>query len=225
MEKNEQGLIHTEVPTRDKSGRFIKGSAGHLGFKHSDESKRKMGESRIGQVGYWAGKKRDDPEYIEKISTAHLGQVAWNKGKSVPAISGEKNYNWKGGIPKCKICNKQLAAYKATFCTKHAPRLFVPEARRGEQNWNWKGGITPINKVIRHSKEYKNWRSEVFKRDNYQCILGGKEHGSKLNADHIKPFAFYPDLRFVLENGRTLCELCHQKTTGWGYHKKETILV
>ena len=37
-------------------------------------------------------------------------------------------------------------------------------------------------------------------------------YGGKLNADHIKPFSLFPELRFDLNNGRTLCVECHKKT-------------
>jgi len=88
----------------------------------------------------------------------------------------------------------------------------------GERNGNWKGGITPINKLIRESFEMRNWRKEVFKRDDYICQIC-KERGGRLEADHIKPFALFKELRFTLSNGRTLCKQCHRKTPTWGNKK------
>lgn len=86
----------------------------------------------------------------------------------------------------------------------------------GQNSPNWKGGITPLNSKIRHSLEYKLWRSSVFERDNYTCVWCGarSERGSvvMLNADHIKPFALFPELRFAIDNGRTLCVPCHETT-------------
>jgi len=79
---------------------------------------------------------------------------------------------------------------------------------------NWRGGITPVNKHIRNSLGYKLWRTAIFDRDNYTCIWCG-ERGGKLNADHIKPFSLFPELRFVVTNGRTLCEDCHKKTDSY----------
>ena len=89
----------------------------------------------------------------------------------------------------------------------------------GENNSNWKGGITPLNLKIRHSREYKLWRKAIFERDNYTCIWCGDKKGGNLNADHIKPFALFPELRFAIDNGRTLCELCHKTTDTYGGKK------
>jgi 5-methylcytosine-specific restriction endonuclease McrA len=62
---------------------------------------------------------------------------------------------------------------------------------------------------------YRKWREKVFKRDNYTCVFC-KERGGRLHADHIKPFAWFPELRLVLSNGRTLCVKCHYKTPTYG---------
>lgn len=75
-----------------------------------------------------------------------------------------------------------------------------------------------LNQVIRHSNIYKLWRMAVFERDNYTCIFCGKRGNGELNADHIKSFALYPELRFDLDNGRTLCEECHRKTETFGWN-------
>ena len=92
----------------------------------------------------------------------------------------------------------------------------------GSKNNFWKGGITPIHKRIRSSAKYKNWRTTVLKRDNYKCVLCGdsnkKGRGKSivLNADHIKSFASFPKLRFIINNGRTLCLKCHRETENYG---------
>ena len=85
----------------------------------------------------------------------------------------------------------------------------------GASNWMWKGGITPENVKIRGSAEMKEWRKAVFTRDDYTCQIC-KERGGVLNADHIKRFAHFPELRFELSNGRTLCLTCHKTTNTFG---------
>lgn len=98
----------------------------------------------------------------------------------------------------------------------------------GERNPNWKGGITPANQKIRMSPEYKAWRLAVYRRDNWTCVFCGvKSTGAKvargevaIHADHIKPFAEYPELRFDVANGRTLCAVCHRQTETWGGRTK-----
>jgi 5-methylcytosine-specific restriction endonuclease McrA len=87
----------------------------------------------------------------------------------------------------------------------------APEkVRRGAANNKWRGGITPLNVKIRHSVEMKAWRAAVFKRDNHTCTACGKR-GGDMHADHIQPFSLFPELRFELSNGRTLCVPCHRE--------------
>ncbi len=88
--------------------------------------------------------------------------------------------------------------------------------RFGPANNRWKGGITPEHRKIRNSVEYKLWRKAIFERDGYTCIFCGSNKSGTLNADHIKPFSLFPELRFAIDNGRTLCETCHRKTDTYG---------
>ena len=91
---------------------------------------------------------------------------------------------------------------------------------RGSKHPNWKGGISPERKRIYFSEQYKKWRKAVFERDSYTC-LGCGQVGGILNADHIKPYALFHTLRFIVRNGRTLCVPCHRKI-GWkGSHLKK----
>jgi|SRR5882762_2058613 len=85
---------------------------------------------------------------------------------------------------------------------------------KGDKNVNWKGGVTSINETIRKSIEYKIWRKTVFERDNYTCLICGEKEkvSGHLEADHIKPFAYFPEERFNVNNGRTLCNACHKNT-------------
>ena len=98
-------------------------------------------------------------------------------------------------------------------------RLKMGLSRRGNKHCNWKGGVTKEYQIIRGSIEYKLWRETVFKRDKWTCVwCGYRSKGSAptdIHADHIKPFALYPELRFCIDNGRTLCIPCHKTTESY----------
>lgn len=104
-------------------------------------------------------------------------------------------------------------------------RKKISESKKGIKNPNWKGGISPLNTRIRQSSEMRLWRVAVFERDNYACIWCGARNGQGkavvLHADHIKPFAYFPELRFAIDNGRTLCVPCHKTTDTWGFKQQK----
>ncbi len=68
-----------------------------------------------------------------------------------------------------------------------------------------------LDRLARYSKEAGEWREAIFERDNYTCQVCSIR-GTYLEADHIKPWAYFPELRYELTNGRTLCRPCHDKT-------------
>lgn len=90
----------------------------------------------------------------------------------------------------------------------------VADSRRGDKSHFWRGGITAQSRIIRGSTEYKVWRENVFLRDGFKCVMCGSD--KSIQADHIKPFSDFKDLRFSVENGRTLCFSCHKGTPTYG---------
>lgn len=157
---------------------------------------------------------------------------------SVTCKSCKKIYEKRADTMKqwsglCKVCTPKLITNKGKYRTRKSCsscgvysryikasgqcRKCWKPAMAGENHYNWKGGITPLNYAIRRSYAYKLWRRAVFGRDDYKCQFCGSS--GYLEADHIKMFAFYPELRFDINNGRTLCKECHMKTPTYKKHK------
>lgn len=86
------------------------------------------------------------------------------------------------------------------------------EFMKGEKNPNWKGGINKVTKLNRSTNEYWIWRRRVFDRDNYTCQIC-ELYSGYLHADHLKAWKDYPELRYEVSNGRTLCRACHYYIT------------
>jgi hypothetical protein len=90
---------------------------------------------------------------------------------------------------------------------------------RGENHPRWikdrsKLKRSRFNNSCRNEGPIASWRKSIFERDDYTCQKC-KIKGGKLNAHHLKSWALFPELRFEISNGITLCVICHRKE-----HKK-----
>ena len=157
------------------------------GYKHTTEHNAKI---KSNHARYWFGKKR----FISQETKNKMSKMAKELGRVPPSRKG----------------------VKASLET----RIKMSNSRKGSKNHFWRGGITSVSVAIRGSFEYKLWRDTVFERDGYTCIWCGIKSGQGkaviLHADHIKPFSLYPELRFAIDNGRTLCIDCHKTTETYG---------
>lgn len=196
--------LSAESIAKKQASLLLNPSFGFLGKHHSQETKDKMSRAQKRRKHWWGGLKGDAnpskrPEVREKIRQARLGSVRSDAAKRKTSetikrryAAGEIMLGRTGVVPwnKGKKCEYLV----------------------GERNHKWKGGVTTKNEADRKCPEYKAWRKAVFERDNYTCVWCGKVGHGDIHADHIKPFADYPELRFDVNNGRTLCVPCHKKT-------------
>lgn len=125
----------------------------------------------------------------------------------------------------CKYCGKPFYNREGikTYCSHKCYAKHLETLKRGENSPLWKGGKTKESKRIKTTAEYKHWRLSVFIRDDFKCTkCGSKEN---LEAHHIKEQSRHPQLRFVLDNGQTLCHKCHKETDNYGckVKKRETL--
>jgi 5-methylcytosine-specific restriction endonuclease McrA len=117
----------------------------------------------------------------------------------------------------CEYCEKEFmqlgsVSVKSRFCSQECwgkSKRVDPEESK-----------TLMNRRERKRKESKDWRKDVFRRDDYTCqecgIRNQKGLGVtvRLEAHHIKSWKEYPELRYDINNGITLCKSCHRELHG-----------
>jgi HNH endonuclease len=161
-----------------------------------------------------------------QIAENEQGLYSVNDSKNPIKLDKEVAYLHRlfGIIPKKEAVANRVAALHANPKTRPAWNKGIKyekqSKRKGVLSPFWKGGISSEMDLIRQSPPYKAWRKAVYERDNYTCVFCGARQSAgnpvKLNADHIKPFAYFPDLRYDVDNGRTLCVPCHTTTETFG---------
>ncbi|AKQ08542.1 HNH endonuclease [Bacillus phage PBC2] len=85
----------------------------------------------------------------------------------------------------------------------------------GEKCHLWRGGKAD---EARWTAEYREWRKSVFERDGYTCQKCKDDKGGNLEAHHILNFSKYKDIRYDINNGITLCKVCHNPNEEGSFH-------
>lgn len=96
------------------------------------------------------------------------------------------------------------------FCNRECQR----KGNSGEGSSLWiqdRSKVKDRRHSERNSRPYIEWRVAVFERDKYTCQKCGSI-GGYLHAHHIKEWEYYPELRYDIDNGITLCRRpCHKQ--------------
>lgn len=84
--------------------------------------------------------------------------------------------------------------------------------RKGENHWKWISDRTKIiPKQKRNDYAYKEWRKNVWLRDNWRCKIANPDCKGRIEAHHILGWTEYPELRYQVNNGITLCHTHHPR--------------
>lgn len=158
-------VIPQEV--RDKISNALKGNKCALGHKKSEEAKRIIGLKAKGRIPWNKGTKG-----VMK---------AWNKGKPMLMIRGEKHPNWKGGHSEklgkqkleWRIWRRQVFErddYTCRDCDKRGvyiePHHIIPKRINKEEMYNINNGIT----LCRPCHQLTMGKEERF-AERYSAIL------------------------------------------------------
>ena len=164
-----------------------------------------------------------------KVFSAYYSDVKRGKGK---VCSKECFHKYERKLQKfisCKWCNREFENIQSQRNKKFCSKKCYSESVKGIYPVNLKGkrGTKPrtyhLRKRPRHGGvKYNEWRLAVWKRDNFTCQKCGKTSNElkkekiKICADNIKPYCNYPELRYDVSNGKTLCLPCHKLTSTYG---------
>jgi 5-methylcytosine-specific restriction protein A len=67
------------------------------------------------------------------------------------------------------------------------------------------------SKRITRTRQWQVLRLAVLERDGWGCMECGAR--KRLEVHHVKPVRTNPDLSYSLANLKTLCRVCHARTT------------
>ncbi len=145
------------------------------------------------------------------------GAIPWNKGvKYDKNMKNKINTTGLTGVNGREPWNKGKGGYttsKKGCVVSQEVRLKISNSLKGNIPWN--KNIDPSYRMLdkRLRDKFRNYmQKEIFERDNYTCQMcnATKVH---LQVDHIQSWSNYVELRFSMDNCRTLCQKCHYKIT------------
>lgn len=174
-------------------------------------------------------------EYHRKIiSEGHKGQTPWNKGKSGYSTSfrggkfseetkkrqlegrikngvykrWSKKYSGENSISKRPEVREKMRLAKLGTHRSEETKLKISKGMMGK---NWKPEMFHAKKNERNDPAYQFWVREIKKRDQNTCVFKNEECEGYNIVHHILPWKDYPNERYNMKNGITLCQYHHPK--------------
>ena len=143
-------------------------------------------------------------------------------------VLGSMRVNERSGwLCECD-CGKKthVTTYALTGCNSKSCGC-NKRYRRGETHPNYNPKLTTQQRIKQRYELNGNhkhkWSKQIMERDKYTCQICN-QHGGKLNAHHLNGWNAFPEQRFDLDNGVTLCTDCHKEfhsQYGYGDNTRE----
>ena len=125
----------------------------------------------------------------------------------------------------CHKCEKVQNVTLNSFLSGTGCNSCAIKRRSGENHSSWNPNLTDAERAKnRKTPEYKHWRNFIYKRDKYTCQCCGDSNGGNLEAHHLDSHDWAKDKRLDVNNGITLCNICHtdfHNLYGYGNNTKE----
>lgn len=156
------------------------------------------------------------PEVRKKISDAMKGRPSWNKGGTMTPEWKAKIGKANRGFKKCFEISCEVCKIPVIASVKH-PRRFCSrtcfgKASQGTNHPRWIADrSTLVQKQERNDSAYREWRKQVWLRDNFKCKIANPDCKGRIEAHHILVWSKYPELRYQTNNGITLCHFHHPR--------------
>ena len=154
-----------------------------------------------------------------RAKTARYCSNACRGAARATQIRGAANPGWIGGEREkvCLQCGKVFKLPEGGNIRTFVKQKFCSKKCADIGGIRYQGAEHPrYSSESRHHhrpKEYNRWQKLVISRDAATCQkCGAKE--VELHAHHLKSYRDFPDLRFDVANGVTLCYRCH-----WAEHQ------
>ena len=155
----------------------------------TDEHKQKISKGLLG--------KECSIETKTKISLANKGKKRTKEARERMSLSHQ-------GVPLSQERRKRISL-------ANMGRVVKPLT--GENHPNWIADRTLLVKSEKKHLDgrYREWMKAVKNRDGWKCRIADHNCNGRLEAHHILRWSDYPELRYEVNNGISLCAFHHPR--------------
>lgn len=130
-----------------------------------------------------ASKNHNPKSNLNLTARMQKGHIPWNKGRN--------------GLQRCS--EERRAKLREMYAGQGHPQYKHDRSsiRVCDRKWN--------------DQLQKEWSKNVKTRDGWKCRIADENCEGRLEAHHILPWSSFPELRYEVKNGITLCHHHHPR--------------